>query len=427
MKLKLSIGLFILLFSLPTLSQTAYDPTQDVRAIKAWHDKSRSLRSGTFVTVGEVGDQFCDYNSIQEALDDVELNIRVTYGSTFTENILLDTSNTTIRGGYLTCEDAMMDNQDSNQTIISGANGTNQPVMTIDIISDAEITVYLENIQLTGSVASGGLSGAGLAILSDDINVGLNRVTIDNNTALEMGINEGRGGGIAMLNTDIDLDLIDTIIQNNQANQGGGIYCEGSGNTIRISGNSAVRMNSARGLNANGGGIHSVLCQLTVYSGNDDLTLGIDSNTAARNGGGVYLAASNATFYGHEACADGFCIGNNDEPVNISRNQKILDIGQQNGNGGGLYANASNVNMYGVLVQGNSTEEGNAGGLFLRGTEFNVERIQSACWDDIRCNAFINNSAGGENFTGGAFSLSAPTNINYPCFYQAKLFFWQQC
>lgn len=409
---------------LSTMIAQSMDTTaliKDVEAIKKWHDHATEMRSGSFVTVG-LG-QLCDYTTIQDALGDGEPNIRLTSENTFFETLILEESSVNIRGGFITCEDAINNIQDNAPTVISAASSANQSVMTINVEKTPQFTVYLENIRLTTSNKNAGLSGAGLAILSDNVNVVLNQVIIDNNAAVESATDDGSGGGIAMLNNDITLDIMDSIIQNNSANLGGGIYCNGNGNTIRISGNSAVRSNTAQGLNANGGGIYSQLCKLTVYSGHRDLSLGIDSNTASANGGGIYLSASEGIFYGNELCSNGFCIGNNNEPVNLSRNQCINDANQQNGDGGALFAAGSTIQMNGVLVEGNSTQQGSGGALYIRGLPFfSVDRIQKECWHDLRCNAFINNTAGGDNSTGGAIQITSPTNVATNAFIRSTYF-----
>ncbi len=414
---------FLMVITLTVHDRVSADtePTYQ-QVIKPSKGSESPKRGISFATVGSLSDSACDYDNIQDALDDGETDIRVSWEDAHIETVSYDGfDDITIVGGYLTCASAINGNQDINRySRIQAPAAANQPVFTITN-STFGGHVYLENIQLEGGSFTG-INGGGLSIEGDNVNLTLNRVIIKDSQIIKSG-GTGLGGGMAVLGTGINVMMTDVIIEDNLADSGGGIYCTGDTNQLTMSGQSAIRNNLARGINANGGGVHiSDGCELTVYSGSEDFSLGIDGNQAARNGGGLYINNATVNLKGNQDCINGLCLGNNTEPVNLSRNKKIFDITEQAGRGGGAYVTNGVLFITAGLVAENSTQEGIGGGIYLGSdSELIVTRpLFDKCWNETRCNQFIDNVSNGTFSEGGALYINGSNALIRHTFFEGN-------
>lgn len=353
-----------------------------------------------FSQVQTVGPFFpaCDYGEIQTAISSGATEIRVVDGN-YLENLSFQTS-LTIKGGYATCADAENNNQGLSQATIDGSN-QDFPVISM-INSNSRSTVILENLILTNGNAAT-TSGGGLLLSNMDIDLSLNNVKINNNHS------DLLGGGIAVnSNSSIstDISMLNTTVTNNTAPRGGGIYCN------ITNGSASISLRQASGISSNsatsssigmGGGVYLKNCTLNVYSGTDQTNsdIGISSNTAVKEGGGIY-ASSGAfiSLYGHANCSGGNCVGDDDiNPVNLSGNTAS--------SGGALYL--SGVNTYAEIFAGlinNNHSSLNGGAIsILDNAILDIRRITKECWNPVRCNLFISNTAA---FNGGAIYSESP-------------------
>jgi predicted outer membrane repeat protein len=279
-------------------------------------------------TVITVGDDPCDYGTLQSALDAAYTHANndpgdpvevwlTRYNITFYDESgylhVPPGADITLRGGYSDCEGTF----DGVHTPIDGHNGYSSatgPVLGI-------------------TVDSGGAARLGALDLGSGIN--------------------DFGGGIQFYGDGV-LEISDTLINNNTAvNSGGGIYANGPHPIISLYGNVHIRQNQGGTFGggvavAGGGALYVTASDISnntaIYGGgiqfnvsaNSTLSLGSDTtvlyNTGLLGGGGVDLWGP-ATLY---AVSPRTLIGYNHAPGSGASN---------NGNGGGieLYGQASAV------------------------------------------------------------------------------------
>ncbi len=372
-----------------------------------------------FATVG--GDGACDYilgnSKIQDALDS-GINydeIRLASNTSYTENLFINDRNINIRGGYVDCQAAAVDDQDTTQyTLING--DLLAGIAVVSILGDGERSnMLLENIEIKNGTGSGLLSG-GIATFRADLSLRLNRVRINNNFSsnLSGGLNVYTDDQFFGSNTDVE--GIDVSIASNTGAKGGGFYCGGTANRITLSGISGVALNQAVSSGPDtghgGGGYIERSCYFTNYSGQESgniatLFNGIIANNAAGEGGGLYLRqGSRANLIGSVNCDfDGNCIGSDLSPANVTANTAI-------GDGGGIFATGlgTSVQIDNGLINNNETS-GNGGGLFVADqasvymSNGLFTDLQKQCWSPGECSQLTANKA--NNYGGGSYVESA--------------------
>jgi len=154
--------------------------------------------------------------------------------------------------------------------------------------------------------------------------------TISNNTAY-------RGGGVYVAGSDSDFDMRGGVIRDNSAYRGGGVYVANSDSYFDMSGG-VIRDNSAY----RGGGVY--------VSGHFSIRSGQIINNNASFGGGIYIANmaySSNTRIGREE--------NHSHTIVISGNTAAHD-------GGGIFV-GSNVTIWGAIINDNTA--GSGGGIFI--------------------------------------------------------------
>ncbi|MBL4774380.1 MAG: hypothetical protein JKX98_12620, partial [Alcanivoracaceae bacterium] len=209
------------------------------------------------------------------------------------------------------------------------------------------------------------------------------------------------GGGIFVSQSNADIKMVDTIITKNSAPQAGGIYCNGSGASIVMSGNSGLSQNTTTG--KGGGAYITGGCEFTMYSGIANptafTTVGISANIADEEGGGIYAdSGGKIVLNGHKDCSQ-TCIGDNSNPVSVNNNKSNsgLSSGER---GGGIYITGSSTTakLYAVLFSENLSPNG--GAIYVNDfANLTVERLSQDCWDSVKCNYFHDNLSFA---TGGA-------------------------
>lgn len=368
-----------------------------------------------FATVGTTPD--CDFNVtsgdlIQDAIDDLSFGeIRIQTG-TYNENLNLTNRDVTIKGGYVSCAAAEVDNMTLNQfsvdTLITPIQPTSNPVITIIGNDETRNFVTLENLRLSNGVDNFLLTSGGISTFTDELQLTLNHVWIENN--------EGSfGGGLSILGGNTDVEANNVMFLNNTADQGGGVYCSGENASILIDyhntqddrfgffGNSATDPTEGDG----GAALVENGCNLLMYTGTDTPSLaatfdvrGMFNNAAVNNGGGLAVRdGGRAGLYGYQFCFIG-CNGNQEDPVLLLTNTADSD-GDNTGRGGGLSVTGagSEVFIANALIWANSA--GNGAGIWVNDNA--VLEANSTydilfqgfvdCWSPGSCNQITQNEA----------------------------------
>ena len=364
-----------------------------------------------------VGTDICDETSIQTAINIAKFDpnideIRVATNGIYNENIIIGNQSIIIRGGYVDCASAVIENPPSRsgQTTITGVVNAGSPVIRITGDSEQH-SIVLDSLSITGGTVNlaSDYTGGGISAFNSWSNIEIINSNISGNTgAAGGGLAIFEGAGFTLVN------ITDTLIFSNSAALGGGVLCSGTESSIRMQGASGVSLNNAT--IGQGGGLYMTEgCDFTSYSGTDGTgggfnIQGILGNTAVGNGGGIYAKlASQITLYGHQNCAVQPCIGNNTSPASLTSNHSDID-------GGGVYLTGFNtaLKIYAGLVNGN-TASGDGGAIYVDNSAlFLTERLSSECWSQDHCNHYVNNQAGVANGNGGmVYSQLGTINISH--------------
>ena len=329
----------------------------------------------------------------------------------YEENLTINDFSITLKGAYATCADAMAGIQgtDFQQTIISA------PALAPAIIITGTVAqqfVAMDHLRITGGTGVGFIPGGGIATFSSDLRLELTDVRINNN-------NGGPSGGGIAITSNTFLRGYNLRIDNNQAEQGGGIYCGGSGALINLLGDeddsSGIAFNTAT--NGDGGGVYLeqgcglvTLVGTSMFSGGD--LRGIVRNAATNDGGGIYAkGGSDVSLAGDDFIS--FDGGYSSQPVNLSENVADFDL-DGTGRGGAIHAEGTGTRiiMTNILIDGNSAALG--GGISaIDSATVTANIIDSnttpdlTCWSSQACNQIINNQTPGN---GGAFYLTSNAN-----------------
>ena len=401
--------LLIILSSLVAYSICeAYEDDRLNKLLNQLETRSLSVGEGvnrgstTVLTVGADGN--CQYGLIKSAINVANANgtadhyeIRVAHNTTYNENLVLLKKNLTLKGGYANCTDAINDVTDNSHTEIDGS--TDIEDVPVIIVSNNNTNVRnlinIINFDITGGIGTMTNPGGGIHIKDNNI-----EITIENSLIFD---NEGlQGGGIYAEGDTTTVYLKDTILVLNNALNGGGMYCDAA--QILMYGNSGISANNANGtgLNGSGGGLYATnACEFNLFSGTDGGLLdfrGIAGNTANRDGGGIYAdLGTQVILMGYFFFGD---FGNNDEPINITNNKSNLSASTRSG--GGIYAADSdtNISAYATIINNNETLAGTSStsaAMYIFQADFSLEKLNSPCWDQIKCNQIVGNKVFGSN------------------------------
>ncbi|MCB1582116.1 MAG: hypothetical protein KDI92_03560 [Xanthomonadales bacterium] len=380
--------------------------------------KNHQFQKGGNGVVSIGNDPNCDVdiniNSIQQVINNGATEIRLADTGSYNEDIFISNQSMMIRGGFQDCQDANNNIQQGSQTLITGTG-------TASVISisgaDATHEVVLQNLDIRNGSGSDFFYGGGISTLGATANVTIERVNVSNNQG-------DSGGGIAINGGVTSLMLIDTIIQDNQALNGGGIHCVGADASLSIFDDSGVINNTATGdgISGEGGGglFLSQGCHASIYSGSKEQShlLGVNGNVSESDGGGIFISdGGQLNLLGQGYCILDTCVGDSQEPVNITNNQArdnhVFDFF---GNGGGIYMSGLNSSIYmqGVYIAGNSAQQKGAG-IYEQNGFLNISRSELPCWDE-KCNLIQGNTAsnneGDNTYGGGLYLLGGQTAIS---------------
>lgn len=282
------------------------------------------------------------YDTIQEAIDDADPNDEIIVQNTnyYFEQIDFNGVNVIVRSGDVNNPGDTSDY--SEDTIIA------------DIFSSSDATVIFDNNETNVAVLSG-------FTIADGINSG---VLIDGaaptirNCVVKNNFTDTDGGGFYIIDSNGAILDNCTIQDNNAVDYGGGIYLE---NSVVVITDCTIQNN----VSDYGAGIYS---DITSEPNMTDTT--IEQNTAASDGGGMYIAYTaimhgciitdnNAIDFGGGIYIDG--ADPNIDDITISENVAGMD-------GGGMYVDSDSAPMISdAAITGNSAGW-SGGGVYCSGS-----------------------------------------------------------
>ncbi len=391
------------------------------RSFLAVSEQIELHQEADFVTIG--ADANCDFDStvwrIGDAISSGATEVRVASNGSYVENLILDDQDLILRGGFATCGDAELNNQDF--TDLTEINGSATPTNTIRIIGNTtRRLIRLENLILTGATVAPPTLGGGLIVDEAELELQLLRVGISSNSGnVGGGLLINPGFGVNFTNTDVFAQDV-LIVNNASINLGGGLYCTGSGAQITFSGVSTISNNTAV---TTGGGIYMRgNCKVSIYSEVNSQAIsafpGLFNNNSAEEGGGAYLNASAHLFlFGQEMCDNTHCLGSNGLPIYVQGNFSDSD-NMSSESGGGIYlAGSGGTNEFyanGLWMKDNQSG-GNGGAVYVGANSiYEIERRPGECWQRDRCNLIINNrSSTSVGFGGGFYIDDGTMNLSH--------------
>lgn len=314
-------------------------------------------------TVGSDG--FCDYNNIQDAIDNADEVRIATNGSPYFENLLFGTGDATIlKGSYSDCTMAGLNITDQSTTILDGSG------MGSAIEIDGLIDVSISYLTL-------GHAQYGIHVSGDDMtNVRLNHIFSFNNDLF----------GLYIAGSDNAVYVNNTIISNNHDS---GIYCSGATNNFSVFGNSEIKNNISE---QNAGGVTVKNdCKAFILS-----PVIIEDNKTNNGGGGIEASqGGDISLLGVASTCGGTTCGTYNAPVIVKNNNGDADE-QFPGSGGGAYVlgAGSELTLVNVVFEGNSAIHGGAisnnNGVVIN---YAYDDGESTCWNPGSCNIFKGNQA----------------------------------
>lgn len=311
----------------------------------------------------------CDYDSLQDAVDDGDNEIRVVNTQDYVENVVIAGSRT-IRGGFNSCLAASLDLQDGDSSVVDGSGSSLFP--TLWLVATGHVDLVLEKLRLTGG-ATGLHSGAAHGVIRIE-----NSLIVANSGVDGAGLAVGNPGDV------LQVVIRDSSLLGNEASgDGGGIHCASPNGRIRLE-SGAILENSAGG---DGGGVYvGNGCRFTSYAGTSatdgSVLAGVVDNQAGGRGGGVFAGSGAAVIFNGALGLLG-TVGNLDQPASLQDNQAL-------GRGGGVFAtgDGTGVTFTDALVFGNSSG-GPGGALGLEdGAVATIGVSGPDCWGGRRCSVF---------------------------------------
>lgn len=338
-------------------------------------------------------DSSCNYTNVQDAIDAVatgssnDTTIHIAKNQNYTsQHLVVHNRSLTLRGGYSSCSDYIP----SGNTVLDGSNGSTSVGSVVAISADGGYPVIVELRNLT--LSHGGPPPLGAI----------------------------KGGGVSV-SGDVELDLFSTIISNNRASVGGGIYVDGTPDTVVLLGTgSAILNNTATALGSDGlgGGIYCENdARLDIFQGLISGNVAQADGTPGSMGGGMYLdgcsalvatIGSNAGIRLNIADFGGGIYafhgkvnfeGNDTGSVPLIANVAGYD-------GGGMYLFESLAQLDGANVEGNlagfSSASGSGGAFVLDSSYLAMD--SASC---TACSTLKNNDAG---VSGSGSAVAGYTN-----------------
>lgn len=310
--------------------------------------------NSSFLTVGNGNS--CDFNEIQAAVTFAKNSmgsidtIRVASDKDYPENVTIDDMDILITGGYDNCSNAALNIGDLSKPAVYGSN---EGVI----------------IKVTGDGLTREVDIRHLAI--GNANAGIETTANANIRVRDLVIVNNNNAGIFIFGGDNFVTLENVVIY---GTEGSAVACFGENNSINIQGESELRNNESP---TQGGGMSiGSACKANVYA-----PTVIAENTAAQNGGGIYVSGGSLV---------------NLRGINVSYNQADSDS-DNDGNGGGLFVKdpLSIVNAINVTFEGNSAYSGGAVAAHDDGsfTSYAENTQNNPCVNEGQCTEYKGNTA----------------------------------
>ena len=337
-------------------------------------------------------------SNIQAAIDAATpalgvVNIHIARNASYTgQHLDINGKNVRLIGGYADCQQTT---PDATRTILSGAGGGSDSVITIRGSSQI---VALRNLDITGGdevTTSSGYGGGVDVRNGPHAMVHLENVRLHDNDA-------GFGGGMSIVNDsssnqaaiNVVFDQNNLIADNLAQAGGGGIYCRDA--TLDMTRPNTVIYNNVAGSQtsaAPGGGLRLVNCAVRIATRHPLLGT-VTANTAWGSGGGISITGERAHLDLYNLLPS--------RPTSIALNTAA-------GVGGGLdIGSTARVRGYDIIIDGNTSRSGGGGAatfdndgtsddgkpaLQMQGLLTDAPAGAVNCAPDLDCNRISNNMA----------------------------------
>lgn len=270
------------------------------------------------VTVGSVSDSYCDFTSIQKAIEADADEIRVVT-QVYDENLKVINKSVRINGGYQDCKNAINGVSDGTRAVI---NGDSYYSATVTLISEKTHS----DVQLSHLIVGGAKQG--LYTFSSDLNLLIEDVDFTNNTE----------SGVLLRSGNTKVYMKDSAIT---WNGGHGLWCQGPDETtspsdyggkpndkdmVVVMEGMTIEHNSALSWTHNSGGAGKLEsgCRLSLFS-----PASISYNQSYAGGGafvvqeGQSTVGSSLNLYGSEYCAGRRCFGEVGQNIQVKNNSTV--------------------------------------------------------------------------------------------------------
>jgi len=353
------------------------------------------------------GDPACTHTDIQSAIDAAAANGGETLDSILiarnlnyvAQALVIDSQRLLLRGGYADCSSTT---RDLPLTVLDGAGIVKNTILEITSPGNTRQLVQIMGLELRGGHATTGDGGA-LRIVGN-AQLDLLGVYLHDNSAISGGAIHARGNsltGILDLSLGRDAATGEPFrAEGNAANLGGavyiGAYARLNAGSARIAGNHAI----------SGGGVYFGPDGEGYFAFDPDLaapgTYGIHSNTAEKDGGGIYICSGLMHYIFRYSAISSY---------RISSNEAGRD-------GGGIFVSGpgSYLFAYGLQLDGNragTLESGRGGGGYAGDGGTILIRGDSGgdpvnyCLPDAPCASVSGNRAGLNGHSGQGGGLFA--------------------
>ena len=369
------------------------------------NERRNKLASVVF-TVGS--DLDCQFNLIQDAINTAsslnnDYELRIADNKIYTENLIIDHPDLSIKGGFANCSDAVNDISNNSQAEID-ASIINLPAI---ILNNSDTSVKhnndFYNLNISNGEGNQDNPAGGVNVMDDNIEVNIENSFISNNNGID-------GGGIHIEGSSTIVYIKDSYLLVNNADKGGGLYCDAA--DVFVYGDSGITLNEAE---HGGGGVHLTnACHFNFFSGTSggvfDLR-GIAANTGQYGGGINANEGALVNLWGYQLTNE---IGSSDQPVNITNNKATIS-------GGGIYVHGdeTEVNAYATIINNNETlltfsggpASSHSGGIHVHFGSFSLSKLNFSCWDTQKCNQIRGNKVTGPLSSGAGISSYSGARI----------------
>ncbi|MCB1584228.1 MAG: hypothetical protein KDI92_14290 [Xanthomonadales bacterium] len=385
-----------LILTFPVHSNASLE--KDLTHITAILSNYELKASNDIVTVGT--DRYCDFQSIQKAVESDADEIRIATEVYF-ENIFIINKSIQLLGGYKNCSDASNNISDGTQAVIDGDNYYSSAVT---IINEND----RQDVKLSHLIIGG--SRQGLYTFNSDLNIFIEQVVFSHNS----------GSGMLLMGGNTKVYMKDSAIMWNNNH---GISCFGPDESLGydyggkpddqdmviVMDGVEIAHNSVTSGSGGAGKIESG-CRLNIFS-----PASISDNLASTLGGafivkqGLSSVGSELNLYGGKYCISGRCFGQSNEAISVKKNG--VDPGFQFAAGGAIslqsksILSAFNVNFKNNVANLGGAISSNLSQVNISNSSFTHNRANSGVVIDLH--------GGQVDIEGSYFTDNGANNFSY--------------